>query len=86
MQTLENLLKYKLLPDGGLVVRSLAVRVDKHPLDYLVDLLVEKVPGGPEHPARHLAEGVARERLPVGNVGASLKSHEVILEYTRANL
>ena len=63
-----------ILPDGRLVVRPFAVRVDKHPLDDLVDLFVEKIPRCPQHSARHLAERVAGERLSVGNVWTGLKS------------
>ncbi len=74
-----------LVLDRRLVVGALAVRVDEHALDHLVDLLGEEVSGGPEHAARHLAEGVAGEGLAIGNVRACLL-HEGPLLFEQALL
>ena len=57
-------------PGNCLVIVGVAVLVDKHLADDLVYLAVEEVADGLEHPARQLAERVARKRLSIGNVRA----------------
>ena len=57
-------------PGNSLVIVGVAVFVDKHLADDLVYLAVEEVADGLEHPARQLAERVARKRLSIGNVRA----------------